>query len=505
MRLTTSAASRSSRSRRPSAPRRATPRDLTFVVDVSGSMRGRKLEQAKAAGHALLASLSATDRFRVIDFSTDVRSFREQWSMATSENVRAADRYIDDLRADGSTNISEALSTALDSRGDGERLPLVVFVTDGEPTVGERNPDAIAAMASRLRGEARVFAVGVSADVNAGLIEQLAVEGHGTAHFVRDNESVERTLSLLARRLTSPVLTDVRLRADGVRLIQLLPSGPIDVFAGQDLILLARYEGHGDATLRLEGHSADGPVTWSTRVDFPARERNNPFVARLWAAQRIGWLAAEKRKRGGTSELDSEIRSLGERYGIPTEFSSYLVVEPGMQLAGNGLRERRDPAASPPAANGAVAGMDSRRVRPERAMSDAASASAPAQAPMSANEARFEAAKASAAQRDVKSMAALDSVTATSAGQRRVGDRLFALANGVWTDARFSAALRTVRVKPFSPLYFDLVKRLDGVQDAFALGDRVIVAGRLVAVELAPNGKESMSSAELDALARDWR
>jgi Ca-activated chloride channel family protein len=489
----------------PSAPRRATPRDLTFVIDVSGSMRGRKLEQAKAAGRSLLASLSASDRFRVVDFSTDVRTFRDQWSTATSENVRAANRYIDDLRADGSTNISEALTTALDSRSDGERLPLVVFVTDGEPTVGERNPDAIAAMAARLRGDARVFAVGVSADVNAGLIEQLAVEGHGTAHFVRDSESVERTLSLLARRLTSPVLTNVRLRADGVRLSQLLPSGPIDVFAGQDLILLARYDGHGDATLHLEGRSADGPVTWTTRVDFPDRERNNPFVARLWAAQRIGWLAAEKRKNGGTTELDSEIRSLGERYGIPTEFSSYLVVEPGMQLAATPAAVRRDAATSSPQANGAAGAAST--ARRERTMSalDVSTTAAPSQPQVSANEARFEAAKASAAQREVKSMASLDSATATVSTQRRAGDRLFALANGVWTDARFSDRLRTVRVKPFSPLYFELVKRLDGAQDAFALGDRVIIAGRSVAIELAPNGLESMPASDLDALERGWR
>lgn len=489
----------------PSAPRRTTSRDLTFVVDVSGSMRGRKLEQAKAAGHALLASLGATDRFRIIDFSTDVRSFRDQWSAATRENLRAANRYIDDLRADGSTNISEALSAALESRSDGERLPLVVFVTDGEPTVGERNPDAIAAMAARLRGEARVFAVGVSADVNAGLIEQLAVEGHGTAHFVRDSESVERTLSLLARRLTSPVLTDVRLRADGVRLTQLLPAGPLDVFAGQDLILLARYEGHGEATLRLEGRSADGPVTWSTRVDLPDRERDNPFVARLWAAQRIGWLAAEKRKSGATTELDAEIRSLGERYGIPTEFSSYLVVEPGMQLASGPARERGDAGAAAAPASNAVDAQSSRRLAADRSLADVAPTATAPRPQVSANAARFEAAKASAAQREVKSMASLDSVTVSSATQRRAGDRLFTLANGVWTDARFSARLRTVRVKPFSPLYFELVKRLDGTQDAFALGDRVIVAGKSVAVVLAPDGRESMSAAELDAIERGWR
>ena len=97
------------------------------------------------------------------------------------------------------------------------------------------NPDAIAAIAARRRGDARLFTVGVSADVNSSLIERLAVEGRGTAHFVRTGENVERPVSLLASRLTNPVLTNVRVHVDGVRLSQVLPSGSIDIFAGQDL------------------------------------------------------------------------------------------------------------------------------------------------------------------------------------------------------------------------------------------------------------------------------
>ena len=310
------------------------PRDLTFVVDVSGSMAGKKLEQAKAAGRALLESLEAGDRFRVVDFSTDVREFRDAaWTTVTEANLRAARRYIDDLRAEGSTNISEALTVALEAPSSSAgRLPLVVFVTDGEPTVGLRSPDAIADLAAKKRGNARVFTVGVTTGINAQLVEQLAIEGRGTAHFVRNDESVESAVSQLARRLSAPVLTDVRISAQGVKLTQMLPAGPIDVFAGQDLVVLARYVGSGNASVKLVGNSPNGPVTWTTEANFRERERANPFVGRLWAAQRIGWLAAEKRRNGGSTELNNEIRTLGERFGIPTEYSSYLVLEPGMDL-----------------------------------------------------------------------------------------------------------------------------------------------------------------------------
>ncbi|MBL8982011.1 MAG: hypothetical protein JNL26_07495, partial [Gemmatimonadetes bacterium] len=360
---------------------------------------------------------------------------------------------------------------------------------DGEPTVGERNADRIAALAARMRGQARVFSIGVSAEVNAALIEQLAVEGRGTAHFVRNDESVERTVSLLASRLNAPVLTDVRLSVDGVRLAQVLPAGSMDLFAGQDLVVLARYDGAGSARVRVTGTSVDGPVTWSTTARFVDRDRRNPFVARLWAAQRIGWLAADKRRNGGSPELDQEIRSLGERYGIPTEFSSYLVVEPGMQLAS---RDQRAPASM----------RVDRQADASVAAGGRATAAAPAPA-ASSNELRFEAARTAAKQRELKSAAELDDAE-RRADQRRIGERLFTLANGVWTDARWTPKLRLVTVKPFSPAYFDLVQRMDHLAAPFGLGDRVIVAGRAVAIELSATGVERLSADALAAIARDW-
>src|SRR3954467_6450948 len=123
----------------PAVRPRAVPRDVTFVIDVSGSMSGQKIEQARSAGKQLLQTLSPMDRFRLIDFSSDVRTFRDDFSTATRENLRAAERYLDQLDAQGSTNISGALDEALSSRVQPGRLPIVLFLTDGQPTVGERD------------------------------------------------------------------------------------------------------------------------------------------------------------------------------------------------------------------------------------------------------------------------------------------------------------------------------------------------------------------------------
>ena len=465
----------------PSRGVRHTPRDVTLVLDVSGSMSGRKLQQAKAAGRQALATLDAADRFRIIDFSTDVRTFRDAFVSATAVNVRDAQRYLEALEAQGSTNISGALDEALRVVTPADRLPLVLFLTDGAPTVGETRPEAIAEAAAHRRGRARVFTFGVGADVNAALVERLALEAHGTATFVRPNEDVERAVAIVASRLTDPVVTDLRVDAEGVRLDRVLPNGTVDLFAGQDLVVLARYQGDGPATLHFSGRSVTGPVEWTERVNFPERDRGNSFVPRLWATQRVGWLAAEKRRGGSTTEIDDEIRTLGERYAIPTEFTSYLVQEPGV-VAGGLIPENqslgavgRAGAASPPAAR------------------------------------EFAAAKVSSMQRDTRSLAAADEVLerrVDGASSRRIGARLFALRDGEWTDARADAPgaerIRRVRVRAYSSAYFALIRAVPELGESLGLGDRVLVFGRAIAVEVAAGGEENLSEAEVAAVSADW-
>jgi Ca-activated chloride channel family protein len=471
----------------PSVRPRPVPRDLTFVVDVSGSMSGQKIEQARAAGKQILNTLSPTDRFRLIDFSSDVRTFRDGFSIATRENLRAAERYLDQLDAQGSTNISGALDEALSTAIQPGRLPIILFLTDGQPTVGERDPSVIASHVAKERGSRRLFTFGVGADLNVSLIEQLAIEGRGTASFVRPEESVERAVGIVASRLTSPLVTDVRIHGDGVRLLKMHPSGPVDIFAGEDLVILARYSGSGDAIVRFDGQTTSGPVSWSSRVSFPDRSRENPFVARLWATQRVGYLSAEKRKHGGSQEIDDEIRDLGERFGIPTEFSSYLVVEPGMNR--------------PDRLMGRVSGVQLQSI----VVTGAA-------APMSAPAVQFEAAKTAAAQRSVTSLSAADSaagfggssITRRDGNVTRAGNVTFVLRDSVWTDVRYKKTGTVLQVKPFSDAYFKLIEMVPDLREAFSVGERVIVTGRSMTIELTSTGKENLTDRDVTLIRDRW-
>ncbi len=475
--------------------RAVTPRDVTFVLDVSGSMSGRKIEQARAAGRQLLATLRPGDRFRMIDFSSDVRTFRDDYVFATSENVRLAGQYLDELDASGGTNIAGALDRALSGRrcaGDEaclRRLGVVLFITDGEPTVGEQDPAAIAAAAKRERGAQRIFTFGLGSDVNAALLEQLALQGGGTAQFVRPEENVERVVGITAGRLVDPVLTDVRVRAEGdVHLTKLLPTQPLDLFAGQDLVLLGRYSGHGSARVVVEGRHGGDDVRWVATADFPEHERGNPFVPRLWATQRIGWLSAEKRMHPAADhkELDDEIRSLGERFGIPTEFSSYLVQEPC-----NGAAVRCV-AVNGHAVPAAAGGLSLNAVTVTGATASRHDA--------------FSAAKRASEQRAALSAVVVDSLAAAapnSGGERRVADRVFVLRDGRWTDTRWRAGIRIVKVGAYSSSWFAFLQRIPELRDAFALGEQVLVAGRTVALETTSSAP-ALSADDVNRIVREW-
>jgi Ca-activated chloride channel family protein len=468
----------------PSHAVRVTPRDIVLVIDVSGSMSGRKIEQARAAGRQLLQTLTPSDRFRLIDFSSDVRSFHDGWSAATSGNVRSALEYLDGLRANGGTNIQGALEEALASDTPDGRLPLVLFLTDGAPTVGETRPDAIVQRAADLRRQRRIFTFGIGADVNAALLEQLALQGRGTATFVRPEESVERAVGIVTDRLTSPVATDMHIHVDGVRLYSMQPQGAIDLFAGQDLVVLARYSGNReDATLVIEGRSSDGPVRWTGHVSFPAHSTENAFVSRLWAAQRVGYLSAERRRSGANAEIDAELRQLGERYGIPTELTSYLVTEHGA-LGANGI-------------GGGV--------RKQAPLLPQDATFSGANAPMAA-AARFEEAKTASERRATTSLGDLDKDATRDKMEnlRMAGSRTFTLQDSVWTETRTGPSVPVIKVKAFSSAYFALVQNLPELGPLFAVGERVRVFGRHVSIEVSPDGLTQLDAPAIADAVKNW-
>jgi Ca-activated chloride channel family protein len=456
-------------------------------------MSGQKLEQARAALRQALGTLRPEDRFRLVAFSSGVRNFRDGFTAATPANLQAAREFIDALAADGGTNISGALDAVLGSSVAEGRLQLIIFLTDGVPSVGEQDPDRIASMAAGKIGRARVFTVGLGTDVNTYLLDRLAKEGRGAAEYVAPEANVEVAVGNLVGKLRRPALMNLRVVDSPVDLRQLTPGTLPDLFYGEELVVFGRYHGSGHGTLVIEGERNGRRERFTADAEFPSVSSSNDFIPRLWASRRIGDLTRQIRLEGASDGLISEVRELGLRYGILTEYTSYLVQEPNLAMGrrdnnmpmmdvvpGSSSGQMMAPAAAPVAQTGKIA-VD--RARESGRMSRAASL---AEADAAAEE-KFEA------------------LRSADNELRRIGGRVFRRQAGVWTDIGHRDSLRVLTVAPFSPAYFALVRSLPELTASLQAENPVLVAGKRASLKVDAGGKEKLTDAELRDFVRQFR
>ncbi|HEX4575061.1 MAG TPA: VIT domain-containing protein [Gemmatimonadales bacterium] len=455
-------------------------RDVVAVLDVSGSMSGTKLEQAKAALVQLLGTLRPNDRFRLITFGSGVRRYAQEWTAVTPDHLRAAGDWVRQLDTDGGTNIAGALTEAFAQPPRADALGVVVFLTDGMPTVGETDPERIADQAERGRGPFRVFAFGIGYDVNTYLLDRLTERARGVAQYLAPGGDIEQAVGTLATKVASPVMTDLALSADGVELYDLQPQGLPDLFAGDELAVFGRVRGSGSGehAVTVTGRRQGQQERFSTIARFGGSASGGDYIAQLWAARKAGALSRELRLHGGNPELMDELKRLALRYGILTEYTSYLVQEPNVVV-------RRQNWMAPLAAARAdqVGASAMRRSETERQMANAAVVPSPASLPFT-----------------------VGGGTAGGGGRtERVGGRLFVWHDSTWTDIGHADSLRVVTVAVFSDAYFALLRALPELTKPAALGSAVLVAGRRVSIKLEASGTTAWAEGELAALVRDFR
>lgn len=463
-------------------------RDIVAVIDVSGSMSGEKMSQAKAALVQLLSTLRERDRFRLVAFSGGVRRYASGWTTATADNRRDAAIWIRGLEAEGGTNIAGALTEAFADAADAEALGVVVFLTDGQPSVGESDPERIAERAEQGRGRFRVFAFGVGDDVNTYLLDRLTERARGTTEYVRPGQNIEQAVGALAAKVASPVLTDLALTASaGVEVYDVQPGSLPDLFAGDEMVVFGRFRGAGsgggERSIMVRGRRNGRAEEFQAAI--VDREGDARYIEQLWAARKAGALSREIRLRGQTSELVNALKQLALRYGILTEYTAYLVQEPNIVVR----RQLEDRVRSEVPAP-----------RPEQAGAGAVTRSA--QERQMANAPTLAAAKSSVDASEIDEMRrARSGINPT----QRVGGRLFIWRDRTWTDLNHGDSLRVVTVAPYSEAYFALLRAMPDLGQTAALEPAVLVAGRRASIKIEAGGKTAWRPGELDALVRDFR
>lgn len=315
-----------------------TPRDLVLVLDTSGSMSDVKMSQAKQAVRKCLKSLDAKDRFALIAFSTGVNPYSDKLEDASSDQIEKAINWVDKLRAGGGTAIAAALDAALDYRSkDSARSFNVTFFTDGQPTVGETNPQKVVkGVTDKNTANTRIFTFGVGDDVNAAMLDQIAESTRAVTTYVRPAEDIEEKAGALYAKISHPVMTDVKLTSSTVKLSELYAPQLPDLFHGSQLVVFGRFSGSGHAAIKLSGKLGGEDKEFVYEVDFPAKTDNGrEFVESLWARRKVGFILDQIRVNGEQKELVDEVTTLAKKYGIATPYTSYLVVPDAVMPVAN--------------------------------------------------------------------------------------------------------------------------------------------------------------------------
>jgi len=454
-------------------------KDIIFILDTSGSMKGEKIKQAKDWLEYCLKSLNNNDRFNLISFSTESRFFNEKLVDASDYRKDALD-YINDLEAKGGTNINEALMGALKMERKKDRPLSIVFLTDGLPTSGEREPGNIVKNVNKKNKEGiKIFTFGVGYDVNTYLLDKIADESQAVSDYIEPEEDIEEKISSFYDKVSFPVLTDLNIDFGNIKVDDVFPKKMGDLFKGSQLTIMGRYQKDENTEIVLTGKVSGKTKKFKYDAEFTA-SKNNDFLAHLWATRKIGFLMDEIRLNGENDELKEEVIRLSKEYGVMSPYTSFLVQEEE-ELAG---RDRVHLGQGVPFAT-----MD-------------ASSNAPLAAPAK-RAGKGEANKVGGMykvkmSKQTRSMKEAESLSSDEL-IKRAGKRSFFKRGEFWIDAEYTDE-KTIDIKYGSQAYSEMILTYPGVAKFVALGEKVIFKFKNRFVKIDEEGKEKFTKKEFEKL-----
>ena len=315
-------------------PRQATavarqPLELVFVIDASGSMRGRPLQQAKEAVATALDRLGEDDTFQIIRFSENASQFGPSPVRATARNLGAARGYLSSLQSGGGTEMIQGIKAALDFPHDPSRLRFVSFLTDGY--IGNE-VDILAAIHQRI-GASRIFSFGVGSSVNRYLLERMATVGRGVVAYLGLNDSARTVMDGFLDRISRPVLADIEIEWGAMMVASTYPSAIPDLFVGRPLVLTGAFTG-APTSISISGLAAGERRTLAVALD--KNTTAGASLAKVWARTRIAELADRQARSGDPGgELREAIANTALRHQLVSNYTSFVAVDSLMRTAGD--------------------------------------------------------------------------------------------------------------------------------------------------------------------------
>lgn len=301
-----------------------TPREITFLLDVSGSMSGEPAAVSRKVIKRVLHGMRPDDRFNIVTFAGSSKALFEAPAENTPEHVAQAETFVDSASTGGGTRMLEGFQHALKLPRDNRYLGIYAFMTDG--FIG--NEAEIHRLCAEQAGGARSFAFGIGGSVNRHLCDGVAEHGNGKAIYClpRDTAYAERASEEFFLAIDSPVLCDIEIDWGGLAVQDVAPAAPTDLFAGEPLTLCARTNATGKHTVTVRGRVGGRKVALPIEVDLAAAS-SNPAIAALWARRTVDGLSAQLLQDAENQDVIARITDLGVRYSIVTKYTAFLAVD----------------------------------------------------------------------------------------------------------------------------------------------------------------------------------
>ncbi|XP_027970500.1 inter-alpha-trypsin inhibitor heavy chain H2 [Eumetopias jubatus] len=289
------------------------PKNILFVIDVSGSMWGIKMKQTVEAMKTILDDLRAEDQFSVVDFNHHIRTWRNDLVSATKTQIADAKKYIEKIQPSGGTNINEALLRAIfilneaNNLGmlDSESVSLIILVSDGDPTVGELKLSKIQKnVKQNIRDNISLFSLGIGFDVDYDFLKRLSNENRGIAQRIYGNQDTSSQLKKFYNQVSTPLLRNVQFNYPHLSVSDVTQNSFHNYFGGSEIVVAGKYNPDKLEQLQsiITATSANTELVLETLAemddleDFLSKDKHaDPdFTKKLWAYLTINQLLAER-------------------------------------------------------------------------------------------------------------------------------------------------------------------------------------------------------------------
>lgn len=413
-------------------------KSIVFVLDRSGSMAGKKMEQSKKALEFVLTNLNEGDQFNIVIYDDRVETFETGLQSFNKDTYKKAIDFVAGITDGGGTNISGGLTKGLELLQKTELPSYIVFLTDGLPTAGETNESKIASLCKDSnKNKTRLFVFGVGNDVNARLLDRLSSENGGTSEYVKPMEDIETAVASLYGSISSPLLTNIEITTDKYKLSSSYPETLPDMFKGGQIIWVGRYKDSGKDKLTIKGKTNGEEKTYQYDVEFAKEGENSDFsyVEKIWASRRVAHLINQIDLNGKNDELLNELVKLSKDYGILTPYTAFLARE---EMDFSSVRD-------------IVNDTDKFEIAElEKTTGESAVAQREYKGSMSSNM--------TVNYNDHATN--LDGTEVTISTMKNIGDKTFFLKDGKWIESTLDeeAQKNVVKIKAFSDDYFNLAK-----------------------------------------------